>query len=81
MRRIFIPLCLKAPVRYSFNILMIIALLYHRYIEYEIYNLAYNTKKILYESLFKYGKMDKWDDVVTFLEIIRNMGHSLYVNL
>ena len=53
-----------------------ITLLYHLYIEYEIYNLAYNKRKIiLYESLFIDGKMDKWGVVVTFLGFLRAVGH------
>ena len=79
---ILIPLCLKSTGRYSFNMLSIIKMFYHMYIEYEMYNFAYNTRKNnLYGSLFIYGTMGKWDDGVTFLEILRNLGHWLYVKL
>ena len=40
LMKLFIPLCLKSPDRYYFNILRIITLFYHMYLEYEIYNLT-----------------------------------------
>ena len=42
MRTLFIPLCHNSHDRYSYNILIIITLLYHLYIQYEMYNLKYN---------------------------------------
>ena len=76
LRTLFVSLCLKSNDRYSFNILRIITLFYHLYIEYEIYNLAYNTRKIiLYVSLFIDGAMGKSGGVVTFLGFLRAVGH------
>ena len=37
---LFIPLCLKSSEKYSLNLLGIVTLLYHMYIDDEIYNLA-----------------------------------------
>ena len=45
LRTLLIPLCLKSHDKYSFNLLMIIALFYHLYTEYEIYTLEYNKRK------------------------------------
>ena len=76
LRKLFIPLCLNSPDRHSFNLLRIITLLYNIYIEYEIYNLSYNTgEDILYGGLFVYGTMCRWDHAVKLLEIRSNMGH------
>ena len=73
---LYINLCSKAPGRYSFNLLIIITLFYLIYIEYETYKLSYNTRQnILYDSLFKYVTMGKWDDVVKSSEILINLGH------
>ena len=74
LRTLFISLCLNSPDIYSFNILIIITLFYNMCIEYEIYNFAYNNF-FLYDSLFIYGTMGEWDDIVTLLEIRRNLGH------
>ena len=41
LRKTFIPLCLESHDRYCFNILRIITLLYHFYIQYEIYHMAH----------------------------------------
>ena len=71
LRENFIPLCLKSPVRYSFNILRIIKLFYHFYIDYEKYILTYKKKWILNYSLFIEYKMGKCHDDDTFLKIIR----------
>ena len=75
MRSILIPLCLESPVRYYFNLLRIIIMLYNMYIEYEKYYSAYNTQKILYGSLFMDGKMGKWYDVVRLSEDLGDLGH------
>ena len=37
----FIPLCKRSPVIYYLNLLRIITLVYHMYIEYGLYNLEY----------------------------------------
>ena len=47
--------------------LRIITLLYHLYIEYEMYHMEYNKiKNNLTENIFIGGKMSKWDDNGTF---------------
>ena len=72
----FHSLLSQATDIYSFNILIIITLLYHMYIEYEIYNFSYNKRKIiLNKNLFIKGTMDKWDDDVTPLKIVRRRGY------
>ena len=58
LRTLLIHLCLKSPDVYSFNIFSIITLSYQMYIEYEIYNLAYNTRKIF--SMTVYSYMEQW---------------------
>ena len=40
-RKIFIPLCTNSTDRYHLNKLKIIAIIYHNYIEYKLYNLEY----------------------------------------
>ena len=73
LMKLFIPLCLESPDRYYFNILRVITLFYHMYLEYEIYNLT--QRKIVYKSILIYRTMDKWDVVVIFSEILRDMVH------
>ena len=73
---LFISLCIKSLDRDSFNILGIVTLLYQMYIDYEIFNLAYNTSKnILYNRQFVNRKMGKWDGKFSLLEILRSLGH------
>ena len=43
MKKIFIPLSKKSPNGYYFNLLRIIALVYHIYIKYELCKLAKNN--------------------------------------
>ena len=45
LRIIFIPLCLESHERHYLSILRIITLLYHFYIEHEIYDMSYNKKR------------------------------------
>ena len=72
MRKKFILLCKISHDRYYFNILSIITLFYHFYIEYEIYKLAYSKNKgYLNDSLFILGTMGNWGDYHKFLKIIR----------
>ena len=63
--KFFITLFLRSPDRYYFNVLIIIKLLYHMYIENEIYHMAY--KKVQY-CLNEYQLMgvnkSKWDDYI-----------------
>ena len=70
LRPLFITLCLKSPGRYYFNLLKIITLFYLLYIEYEIYNLAYNKKNILNDSIFIIVTMVKWDDDYSLLKML-----------
>ena len=44
--KMFIPLCKNTNDRYHFNIMRIIAIIYHIYIESELYNLAYGKVKV-----------------------------------
>ena len=82
MRKILIPLCIKSHDRYYFNILRIITIFYHLYIEHEIYNLAYNKNKgFLNDILFIKVTMGKRDGYYTLLKIIRRRGNQLYVKL
>ena len=56
MRKKIIPLCKNSPNRYDLNLLRIITLIYHMYIEYELCNLAYNKNTVfLYESQLMHG--------------------------
>ena len=81
MRKTFIPLCKKSTDRYHFNILRIITLIYHMYIEYELYNLAENiTPGFLYEHKFIIASMGKFDDHYTFIKIFRNRVSCLNKN-
>ena len=69
-------------VIYYLNLLIIITLFYHLYIQYEIYNSEYNKNKgYLDDSLFIQGIMGKWDDYDTFLKIIRRRGNWIYIKL
>ena len=45
LRKFFIPFSLGSHDRYYFNILRMITLLYHMYIEHEIYHTAYKKVK------------------------------------
>ena len=76
MKNSFIPLCIESHDRYYFNILRIITIFYHLYIEYEIYNLAYNKNKgFLNDIRFIKVTMGKRDGYYTFLKIIRRRGN------
>ena len=44
LRKLFIPLCLESYYVYYFNILRMINLFYHLYVEHEIYAIEYNKK-------------------------------------
>ena len=53
LRTILIPLCLESHDRYYFNILRMITLLYHLYIEHEIYDISQiKNKNHLNDNLF-----------------------------
>ena len=70
MVEIFIPLCKNSTNRYPLNILTIITLIYHMYIEYKLYNLSFNkTPVFLYDQQFISATMGNWDDHYT-LKII-----------
>ena len=45
LRKLLIPLCSESHDRYYFNILRVIVLLYHLYIDHEIYEMSYNKKQ------------------------------------
>ena len=44
LRKLFIPLCLESHDRYYFNVLIMITLFYHFYVEHEIYAMAYKNQ-------------------------------------
>ena len=72
----FIPLCFKSHDRCFFIKLRMITLLYHLYIENKIYHMEYNKiRYCLNENIFVEGTMSKWDDYITLLKILRDMGH------
>ena len=63
LRTLFVTLCLESHDRYYFNILRMITIFHHLYIEHEIYGMAYKKEgTILNESLFIENKTSKWDD-------------------
>ena len=45
-KNMLIPLCKNTSVRYYFNILIIIKIIYHIYIRSELYQLAYKISQI-----------------------------------
>ena len=47
MKKLLITLCKNSNDRYHLNILIIIAIIYHIYIDCELYNLAYGNSQIL----------------------------------
>ena len=71
MRKIFILLCKNLTDKYHLNISRIITLIYHIFIEYESYNLAYNkTLGPFYEHQFVCTTKGMWDILYTFTRII-----------
>ena len=81
MRKRFIPLCKKSIGRYHLNILRIITLIYHMYIEYELYNLTYNkTTGLIYENQFISATISKWEYHDTFTGIFRERRIWPYKN-
>ena len=80
MREIFIPLCKKSAERYQLNILRIITLIYHMYLEYKLYNLAYNnTPGFLYEHQFINETRGKWYYNHTFTKSLGTMSDCTYI--
>ena len=72
MRTFFIPLSKQSHNIYYLNLLRIITLVYHMYIEYELYNLAYiKHTGFICESQFIEGTMSKWDYHYILVKIIR----------
>ena len=72
LSKIFTPLCLKSHDGYYFNILRMITICYHLYVENSIYSMAYNKKKDhLYEHLLLKNKMSKWCDNILWKDIVR----------
>ena len=82
LRNFFIPLCIDSHTIYCFNILRIIKILYHFYIEHDIYDISYNKNiNRLYKNIFIEDKINKWNDFITFDEEMRKMGLLKYVRL
>ena len=53
LRKLFIPLCLDSHDGYYLNILRMITLCCHLYVEHEIYTMAYKQKiSPLYDNIF-----------------------------
>ena len=68
-------MCLESHDRYYFNILRIITLLFHLYIEYKLYEWSYE-KNVghINETRFIENTMGKCNDPNTFDEKMRKMG-------
>ena len=82
MRNVFIPFCKILTNRYHLNLLMIVTLIYHIYIEYELYNLEYHENMgFLYDHQFIHGTMGKWRDHYTFIKVFRRIDNLLYAKL
>ena len=63
MIKMLIPLCVKSTDIYHLNILMIIEIIYHIYIEWELNNLAYNKNTgVIYGHEFIRSEMGERDD-------------------
>ena len=63
MKKLLITLCKNSNDRYHLSILIIIAIIYHIYIDCELYNLAYGNSQILiHEQELLKLKMVKWQD-------------------
>ena len=78
LRTLFITLCLESHDRYYFDILRMIKLFYHLYIENEIYAMSYKKqRRILNDSLFIQNGMRKWDYYIKWYERLINMGYWL----
>ena len=72
LRDIFITLFLESHDIYYLNIFIMIKLLYHLYIEHEIYYLSYfKNKTNINDNLFIKIAINDWDDFITFDEKIR----------
>ena len=78
----FIYLCKNSTNRYHLYLFMIITHIYHLYIEYELYNLAYKMNTcFIYEHQLIHGKIGKWDDHYKFMKVFRGRGNVLDVKL
>ena len=70
LRTLFITLCFKSHNKYCFNILIIIALLHHLYIDYEIYHMTYKKQRNhLTENIYIEVTISKCCDGDTFVKI------------
>ena len=58
LRTLFITLCLESHDRYYLNILRLITLLYHLYVEHEIYAISYKNKEVFSMNIYSY-KMER----------------------
>ena len=67
LRTLFVPLCLESHDKYYFNILRMVNLFYHLYVEHEIYDTAYNKRiNRMNDHLFIQNTTSKWDDDSTW---------------
>ena len=77
-----LPCVLSHMTDIIFHILRIITLLYHMYIEHEIYHMAYKKlQNRLNEYQFIEWNIGKWDGFITLCENIKNKGYWLYLKL
>ena len=71
LRKILITLCLESHERYYSNILRMITICYHLYVDHEIYAMAYNKKRnCLNDHIFIKNKTSKWDDDNSWEEVL-----------
>ena len=67
LRRLLIPLFLDLHDRYYLNILRMITLFYHLYIDHERYSMEYfKNVSIFHDTLFIRNTRSKWYDDITW---------------
>ena len=73
---LFITFYLESHDRYYFNILRMIILFYHLYVDHEIYSMSYKKESIIInDSLLIKNGMRRRDDYITWYERLINMGY------
>ena len=71
IRKILIPLCKKSTYRYHLNILRIVSIVYHIYIECELYNLAYTRIWMWYMKMNSY--VQQWVSGMIMIHLQNNL--------
>ena len=75
-KKLFIPLYLESHEMCYFNILRMITLFYHLYVEHEIYAISYKKERTTpHDSLFKQRVISRSDDCITWDERLINNGY------